>query len=94
MLLVLIVVERTYSQPRPNRAGTESTSLRPISRRQKRRRYEDWYRTNVLRNSLANISRNSERKEVADHSWLDYYAALAKEEEVYMLQDVPPSALV
>ena len=39
-------------------------------------------------------ARNSERKEVADHSWLDYYAALAKEEEVYMLQDVPPSALV
>ena len=62
----------------------------PLSRRQKRHRY--W--ANVLRNSLSKISRNSARKEVADHSWLDYYAALAKEEEVHMLQDVPPSALV
>ena len=66
----------------------------PLSRRQKRRRYEGRYWANVLRNSSSKISRNSARKEVADHSWLDYYAALAKEEEVHMLQDVPPSALV
>ena len=55
-------------------------SLQPLSRRQRRRRYEDRYWGNVYVNSLKRLDRLHSRKERADQAVLEEYMELASHE--------------
>ncbi|CAJ1435304.1 unnamed protein product, partial [Effrenium voratum] len=56
----------------------------PLSKRQKRRAYEDRYWSNVLRNALAMQLRQAARKAAQEERVFAEYQALAVEEQAVM----------